>query len=133
VLVAGTPKAIGIVRAALGKEVEVATASTIADALQRCSADIALVITHVTFDESRMLDFLQALRAARSGDRPPVVCLRLFGPMSEAMRRATLEALEILGVTRFIDLYEMRQRLGEAAARRELAEQLLKECGALRG
>ena len=132
VLVAGTPKAIGIVREALGGAVEVVAASTIAEAVRRCTEEIAIVVTHVTFDESRMLDFLDALRVARPNDRPPVLCLRLFGPMSEAMRRATAEALEVLGITKFIDLYEMRERLGEEASRRKLEELLAEECARLK-
>ena len=132
VLIAGTPKAIGIIGAALDDGVEVVTASTIGDALRCCRADIALVITHVTFDESRMLDFLQALHAARGKDRPAVVCLRVFGRMSEALRRATIDALNVLGVTSFIDLYEMRERLGEEASRRELAERLRTICARFR-
>lgn len=108
------------------------TASTGAEALRRCGGDIALVITHVTFDESRMLDLLQALRARTARPRVPVVCLRLFGNLSGAMREAIVEALEVLGQARFIDLYELREEFGEAAALERLKERLMEECGRLR-
>ena len=132
VLVAGTPRAIGIVRQSLGDTVELVTASNGAEALRRCAGDIALVITHVTFDESRMLDLLQGLRARTASARVPVVCLRLFGSLSEAMRQAIVEALEVLGEARFIDLYELREEFGEATALGKLQELLLEECARLR-
>ncbi len=132
VLVAGTAKAIGIVGQSLGDTVELVGASTGAEALRRCGRDIELVITHVTFDESRMLDLLQALRARAASRRLPVVCLRLFGSFSDAMRQAIVEALEVLGEARFIDLYELREEFGEATALRKLKELLMEECGRLR-
>lgn len=119
-------------RQSLGESAELVTACTGAEALRRCGGDIALVITHVTFDESRMLDLLQALRACTASRRVPVVCLRVFGSLSEAMREAVVEALEVIGDARFIDLYELREEFGEAAALERLRELLMEECGRLR-
>lgn len=119
-------------RQSLGDAVEMVSASTAAEALGRCGDDVALVITHVSFDESRMLDLVQALRARSAGRRLPMVCLRLFGSLSGAMRHAIVEALEALGDARFIDLYELREEYGEATALRELKELLTEECSRLR-
>ena len=131
VLIAGTPRAIGIIEQSLGGAVELVRASAGAEALACCRESIALVVTHVSFDESRMLDFVQALRAQAPERAVPVICLRLLSPLSPRMREAIVEALEVLGATRFIDLYEMRERLGEDAARRQLTQLLLEECARL--
>jgi PleD family two-component response regulator len=132
VLVAGTARAIRVVRQSLGDTVELVFASTAAEALGHCGGEVDLLVTHVTFDESRMLDLLQSLRARAANRRVPVVCLRLFGNLSEAMRQAIVEALDALGDARFIDLYEMREQLGEDAALRRLGELLREECVRLR-
>ena len=132
VLVAGTARALRIVSEALADSADLVSAVSAAEARQRCGAGIELVVTHITFDESRMLEYVQSLRASAANRDVPVVCLRLFGQLSEARRRGIVNALGVLGNARLIDLYEMREQAGEDAARRQLKELLLQECARLR-
>ena len=72
VLIAAQPAAAAVLKAMLGQVLDVTIVHTIEDglvALQSKPGSITLVISTIAFDESRMLDFLTAvkLNAAISG------------------------------------------------------------------
>ena len=125
VLVAGTQDVIDAARAALGGELELATAYSVSEALRQVEGGVELVLCNVRFDDSRMFDFLGALNAmARSG--PPVICCRVArGPMSAGARRGIELALEALGVVAFLDMYELESRDGLSAAHAALREAVM--------
>jgi hypothetical protein len=121
VLVAGTQDAIDAARAALGEELELAAAYSVADALQQVEGGVELVLCNVRFDDSRMFDFLGALNAMPGARRVPVICCRVArSPISGGARRGIELALEALGVLAFLDLHELESRDGPAAARAAL-------------
>ena len=103
VLIAGTRYAIGVLEGVLGDSFEAEGATSIAEALARCAwADV--VICNVHFDDSRMFEFLHALRATPAGRRLPVICCRVQPePLSPGVRRAIEHALEALGIVLFVD------------------------------
>lgn len=117
VLVAGTREVVEAARAALGDELELATAYSVAEALKAVQIGVELVLCNVRFDDSRMFDFLGALNAAQGPQRVPVICCRVErSPMSGGARRGIELALEALGVLLFLDLHELEQRDGRDAA-----------------
>jgi hypothetical protein len=121
VLVAGTQDAIDAARAALGEELELAAAYSVAEALQQVAGGVELVLCNVRFDDSRMFDFLGALNAVPGARRVPVICCRVArSPISGGARRGIELALEALGVLAFLDLHELESRDGPAAARAAL-------------
>jgi len=121
VLVAGTQDAVEAARAALGGELELATAYSVTEALKEVEGGVELVLCNVRFDDSRMFDFLGALNAMPSPRRLPVVCCRVArSPVSAGARRGIELALEALGVLAFLDMHELEARDGREAARAAL-------------
>ncbi|HEY7239907.1 MAG TPA: hypothetical protein VH600_12115 [Burkholderiales bacterium] len=118
VLVAGTQDVVDAARAALGGELEIATAFSVAEALKEVERGVELVLCNVRFDDSRMFDFLGALNAMPSSRRLPVLCCRVArSPVSGGARRGIELALEALGVLAFLDMHELEARDGLEAAR----------------
>jgi hypothetical protein len=123
VLVAGTQDAIDAARAALGRQFELATAYSVGEALKEVQGGVELVVCNVRFDDSRMFDFLGALNAMPGTSRVPVICCRVERTaMSAGARRGIELALEALGVLAFLDMHELEQRDGPAAAQAALRE-----------
>jgi hypothetical protein len=123
VLVAGTQDVIDAARAALGGELELATAYSVAEALREVQGGVELVLCNVRFDDSRMFDFLGVLNAMPRARRVPVICCRVErNPISAGSRRGIELALEALGVLAFLDMHELEQRDGTAAAQAALRE-----------
>jgi hypothetical protein len=127
VLVAGTQDVVDEARAALGAELELATAYSVAEALKEVQGGVQLVLCNVRFDDSRMFDFLGALNAMPGAERVPVICCRVERrPISAGARRGIELALEALGVLVFLDMHELEQRSGPAGARTALREAVMK-------
>ena len=127
VLVAGTREAVDMARAVLGEEFELLTAYSVAEALERVRGGVELVLCNVRFDDSRMFDFLGALNAMPGARRVPVICCRVERrTMSAGARRGIELALEALGVIAFLDMHELEQRDGPAAAQAALRETVMR-------
>ena len=121
VLVAGTQDVVDAARAALGGDLELAAAYSVAEALKHVEGGVDLVLCNVRFDDSRMFDFLGALNAMPRSRRLPVVCCRVArSPVSAGARRGIELALEALGVIAFLDMHELETREGAEAARAAL-------------
>lgn len=127
ILIAGTELAIQNFTLALQDDAALVAGRTVADALRLCDRDIDLVLCNVRFDESRMFELLEALHAKPVEQRIPVVCVRLFRPMTPAVLAGMVEALAVVGVRRFADFYELREREGLEAALAELRKAVLEE------
>jgi hypothetical protein len=108
----------------------------VAEALKAVEGGVELVLCNVRFDDSRMFDFLGALNAAPGASatpgarRVPVICCRVErSPMSAGARRGIELALEALGVLVFLDMYELEQRQGSAAAQAALRGAVMTHLG----
>jgi hypothetical protein len=123
VLVAGTQIAIDTCRRLFADDVELVAARSVEEALERLDRSVDLIISSVRFDESRMFDFLEALRAMRASGSAPVLCCRIVRrPLSAAMYHSIETAALALGVKAFLDMdTEIRER-GEAEAERRLRD-----------
>jgi hypothetical protein len=133
VLVAGTADAIELLAFALDEDAELVPAESVKEALTCLDAGpIDTIACNVKFDESRMFEFLQAVmerEQERQLGRPMrIVAFRIDQrPLSASIRNAIQNALEALGVERFIDLAQVRARYGEAVALETLRKIVLDE------
>jgi len=121
VLVAGTELATETCGRLFGESVELIGARSVEEALERLDASIELIISSVRFDESRMFDFLEALRVLRARCAAPVLCCRMVRqPLSATMYHSIETAALALGVKAFFDMdTEIRER-GQAEAEERL-------------
>lgn len=103
VLIAGTQHAIGVLQKVLADEFHITVATSIADALAK-SAAADLVMCNVQFDDSRMFEFVHALRESPGGRKVPVICCRVHSEaLTPNLRRAIEQALDALGIAVFVD------------------------------
>jgi len=130
VLIAGTEIAIATCERLLGDAADVVEARSLAEALERIDPTVALIISSVRFDESRMFDFLAGLEARRDRCAAAVICCRIVRqPLSDAMYGAIDTAARALGVMAFFDLDTEVRRLGQEGAERKLAELIFAHLG----
>jgi response regulator RpfG family c-di-GMP phosphodiesterase len=127
ILVAGTSEAIEMLAGLLHEDADLIAARSVHEALGRFDAQpFDTVACNVRFDESRMFDFLQALRERPAGRRVHVVCFRLSGEaLSPGARNAIASALEALGVPVFVDLPQLTVRSGTGVALEVLRQTVL--------
>jgi hypothetical protein len=91
------------------------------EALGRLEPAADLIISSVRFDESRMFDFLEALREPRKRCPAPVLCCRIVEkPLSPAMYQSIETGAQALGVKAFFDMDTEIRRHGTAEAERRL-------------
>ena len=121
VLIAGTVQAFEMLKALLRIDAEFVLAQTVDEALRHVQAQVCLILCSVRFDQSRMFDFLHALKLAPAGAGVPVICCRTStDPWSRDTHRAIKFALEALGVGDFLDLAWMRAEYGSGAPEKAL-------------
>jgi len=121
VLIAGTHPAVETVQHLLGAEVDYVTANSLAEALRRLDAHPDLILCNVRFDESRMLELLQAVKSEPATRETPFICFRL-APLTTALRKSIEVAVLALGALAFVDLSSL-----EHDADRDTAEAALRE------
>ena len=127
VLVAGTADAMEAVRAAVRDDAELVYAYSVTEALERCDeAAFDVIACNVRFDESRMFEFLQAVMERKLHAR--LVSFRVDErPLARSSGSAIRNALEALGVQRFVDLSQIGDEYGDAAALESLRKVILEE------
>ena len=128
VLVAGTADAIQAFARALHGAAEVVPAESVKEALAELDRGAFQVIAcNVRFDESRMFEFLQAVMERKlPGVR--VIAFRLERrALSRSTGDAITQALEALGVERFVDLAKVRAHYDESVALETLRKVVLDE------
>jgi CheY-like chemotaxis protein len=128
VLIAGTDEGVRLLTEVLGGDVEIITARSVREARDMLKRDAAFdyVVCNIRFDESRMFDFLDALRGAALKPAPRVVCVHVSPPpLSPRARPAIEAALEALGVDTLVDFPAIAAARGDAAAREVLRSTIL--------
>ena len=123
-LVAGTPSAISEVQHLLGSEVDYLPARSMDDALHGFELAPDMIVCNVRFDESRMLNLLQAAKENPVTRETPFLCLRL-APLPPRWKKGIEVAVLALGAIAFVDLSSMEKDLGRAAAEKELRRMVL--------
>lgn len=118
VLVAGTSDAVDALVKALQDAAEIVPAYSVKEALQRLEeGPIDIIACNVRFDESRMFEFLQAVMERSPASAARIVSFRADdGALTKTTRNAIRNALEALGVERFVDLSQIRAEYGDDVA-----------------
>jgi hypothetical protein len=120
-LVAGTSEAIALVERLVGDLVELYPARSVGEALATMEVPLGMVLCDLRFDDSRMFDFLHAARSSAALSGVPIVCFRMQGARLPArVRRAVELALDGLEVDTFLDLHQLAEEQGAAAAEEAL-------------
>jgi len=126
VLIAGTDPAVETVQHLLGAEVDYVTANSLDEALRRLDAHPDLILCNVRFDESRMLELLQAVKAEPATRETPFICFRL-APLTAALRKSIEVAVLALGALAFVDLSSLEHDADRDAAEAALREVILSQ------
>src|ERR687887_654812 len=121
VLIAATPAAAARLEETLGEDLHFIVVHTVGDAvaaLKRANGSIALILSSIAFDESRMLDLLAAVKRDAATRAVPFVCFRLLPSVlaQHAIDRLRL-VCELLGAADFIDFAVLEEERGVEAAR----------------
>jgi CheY-like chemotaxis protein len=128
VLIAGTERCLRLVAGALDGDGHILTARSLREALEQLKAHAPFdyVVCNTRFDESRMFDFLEALRVAALVPAPRVVCVHSEDPPLSPRGRVAIEAaLEALGVQALVDFPDITAARGELVARQVLRMTIL--------
>lgn len=126
VLIAGTHPAVETVQHLLGTDVDYVCASSLDEALRRLDAHPDLILCNVRFDESRMLELLQAVKAEPAMRETPFICFRLT-PLTAALRKSIEVAVLALGALAFVDLSSLDRDTDHDATEAALREVILSQ------
>ena len=108
ILLAGTPEGIATAKHALGTTFKYLPAYYVDQALSLVCAHVDVIVCDVAFDSSRMFDFVHAARQVPTVRPIPIVCFRhQTRPLTRTTHEAIENALSILGLASFVDLYAL--------------------------
>lgn len=114
-LVAAQPSAFRVLEPMLADIVQVTPAHTIPDAikiLERTDQKITLIVCTVAFDESRLCDFLQAVKNNKRTSRIPFIgCRVLASVLSDDSMDRLKQVCRSLGAADFVDLARVEKQL----------------------
>jgi len=126
VLVAGTADAIEALTRVLQGDADLVAAQSVKDALRELdSGTFDTIACNVRFDESRMFEFLQAVMDRRLAHVRIVAFRAENTALSRSRHSAIRNALEALGVERFVDLSQLSAEYGDAVAMEALRKMVL--------
>ena len=125
-LVAGTPMAIKTVQHLLGSGVDYLPARSMDDAVHGFELHPDMIVCNVRFDESRMLNLLQAAKESPATRETPFLCLRL-APMPPSWKKGIEVAVLALGAVAFVDLSSLEKDVGREAAEQQLRRLVLSQ------
>ena len=111
--------AIKRVQHLLGPEVDYLPAGSMDDALHSFDAHPDMIVCNVRFDESRMLNLLQAAKESPATRDTPFLCLRVAS-VPPRWKKGIEVAVLALGAVAFLDLTALEKDLGRSAAEQEL-------------
>jgi hypothetical protein len=130
VLIAAQPAAAAVLKAMLSELVELTTVHTVADGLVALRSErdrITLIISTIAFDESRMLEFLVAVKANAEINAIPVLCCRILPTvLSQHTMERLGEMCTNLGATDFVDFATLGQTYGTEAAQVQFKNAVMK-------
>jgi hypothetical protein len=117
ILIASQPEAWAVVKRMLGEVVDAVPVHTLVNAfqvLEREAAGIDLIVCTIAFDESRMIEFLQAVKRKPTMSNVPFLCARVLASVlsDELVGRVGIVCKDF-GAVDLLDL----GRLDEGAAK----------------
>jgi hypothetical protein len=130
ILVVGTVDAVQTARLIIGDAFEYRSAFSLGEAQAGLDSEVALVVCSMRFDDARMIDFLERVRANAQGAQLPVVCFHPYSrEVSRSAHAAMAAELQRYASARFVDLYATARAHGVSAAAAELREAALAALG----
>ena len=123
-LVAGTPMAIKTVQHLVGDGVDYLPARSMDDAVHGFEMHPDMIVCNVRFDESRMLNLLQAAKESPATRETPFLCVRI-APMPPSWKKGIEVAVLALGAVAFLDLSSLEKDVGREAAEQQLRRLVL--------
>ena len=118
--------AIKTVRHLLGNAVDYLPARSMDDALHGFELHPDMIVCNVRFDESRMLNLLQAAKESPETRATPFVCVRL-APMPPSWKKGIEVEVLALGAVAFVDLSSLEKDVGREAAEQQLRRLVLSQ------
>ena len=117
ILVAGTPHAIRTAQDVLGPSYRYRAALSVEEAIGKLSSGVDLIVCNVSFDGSRMFDFMQAARSSAKTRAIPIVCFRNHDrPLSRSMHNVIDLSVRAFDRATFVDLYSLTRQDGLESA-----------------
>ena len=111
VLIAAQPAASGVLQRMLAEVVDIVPAYTMADAfhvLERDSTPVDLIITTIAFDDSHMVDFLQAVKRNAPTRDIPFLCFRVLpSVLSDSLLQSMPAICKQCGAVDFLDIAKL--------------------------
>jgi hypothetical protein len=106
VLIAAQPAAWQMLQTILNGEADLHPAHTMADAFTILERDrIDLIVSTIAFDESHMIEFLQAVKRTASASRIPFLCMRVLpGVVRDNLIASMRDACKACGAVDLVDI-----------------------------
>jgi hypothetical protein len=126
ILIAIRPEDMQLMSDALGSDFDTVACFSLDEAKTALDHNISLVICGLHFDDGRMFDFLKHAKAGAATASIPFFCVKgAGGPLSRAIYQGIVIATEALGATGFVDLSDLRNKLGDEQTYKVLRDALL--------
>ena len=126
VLIASQPEAWAKVERMLDSAVDLVPAHTMMHAfavLEREAGRIELIICTIAFDDSRMIDFLRAVKRNPASSAVPFLCARVLrGVLSDNMVGRMNALCKDCGALDFLDIAKLDERDAKAALKAAVLE-----------
>jgi CheY-like chemotaxis protein len=122
VLIAARPEVWEVIQPMLKDEVHLTTAHAMADAFRVLESEkIDLIISTIGFEESRMIEFLEAVKASIFASIPFLCARGLPGMIRDALIPTMRDACKACGAVDFIDVARLAPDRAKAALRAAVA------------
>lgn len=132
ILVAVAPEALDPVRELLGEEFELVPVRTLGEAHERLGRGrVDVILAGLHFDDSLMPTLLDTVKSDPATRDIPFICCRVLPTMLlQASLRAAKQVCDALGAE-FVDVLEIRNDCGPAAAAERLRSTVQRACARL--
>ena len=126
VLVAAQPLAWRVLQTMLGDVADLVAVHTMADAFKILERErIDLIVSTIAFDESRMMEFLQAVKRSKSTAHIPFLCSRIVpGVLRDNLVSTMRDACQECGADDLLDLARLPPDRAKAVLREAVIRNL---------
>lgn len=121
ILIATAPTSTPLLASILERKYEFTFSESVEHARSYMGSGLALIACDTHFDDCRMFDLLRISKANPDTRPIPFLCLRVVeGALDKTLYQSVDIASSALGAAAFIDLFELKQKLGDEQAHLKL-------------
>jgi hypothetical protein len=114
ILIAIRPEDAEMMAEALGPGFDAVVCHSLAEAQTGLDQGVSLIACGLHFDDGRMFEFLKYVKANPVTKSLPFFCVKgAGGPLSRAIYQSIVIATEALGASGFVDLSDLKSKLGD--------------------